>query len=85
VVIPCEGGMAYSLARRVSAQRIFESRYKQSYEWFYKREHINFPAEIQEEISRKFVITSSTYFPLRIPSIPMNLCIGITATPCADF
>jgi SAM-dependent methyltransferase len=85
VVIPCEGGMAYSLARRVSAQRIFESRYKQSYEWFYKREHINFPAEIQEEISRKFVITSSTYFPLRIPSIPMNLCIGITATSCADF
>ena len=28
VVIPCEGGLAYSLARRVSAQRIFERRYK---------------------------------------------------------
>ncbi len=31
VVIPCEGGLAYSLARRVSAQRVFEKRYKMSY------------------------------------------------------
>ena len=28
VVIPCEGGPAYSLARRISAQRFFEKRYK---------------------------------------------------------
>jgi len=83
VVIPCEGGLAYAVARRISAQRIFERRYKMSYDWFYKREHINFPAEIQEEISRKFEISSSTFFPLRIPSVSMNLCIGITATPRA--
>lgn len=83
-VIPCEGGIAYTLARRISAQRIFEQRYKQSYEWFYKREHINFPTEIQDEILRKFEITSATYFPLRVPSISMNLCIGITAKPRAN-
>lgn len=84
IVIPCEGGMAYSLARKISAQRIFESRYKQSYKWFYSREHINFPVEIQEEISRKFEISSSVYFPLLIPSVSMNLCIGLTATPRAN-
>jgi ubiquinone/menaquinone biosynthesis C-methylase UbiE len=81
VVIPCEGGLAYSLARKISAQRIFESRYKMPYDWFYKREHINLPLEIQEEISRKFDISSRAYFPLVIPSVSMNLCIGLTATP----
>src|SRR5215208_6009082 len=40
VVIPCEGSPAYSLARRVSAQRLFERRYKQPYDWFITREHI---------------------------------------------
>jgi hypothetical protein len=55
------------------------------YDWFYKREHINLPVEIQEEISRKFDISSRAYFPLAIPSVSMNLCIGLTATPRTDF
>ena len=46
VVIPCEGGLAYSLARRVSAQRIFEKRYGMSYRFFIESEHINVPREI---------------------------------------
>lgn len=36
VVIPCEGGRVYSWARKISAQRIFEKKYKQSYKWFYR-------------------------------------------------
>ena len=66
-----------------AAQRIFEKRYNMSYEWFYKREHINLPNEIREEILRKFDIASSAFFPLLVPSVTMNLCIGITATPRA--
>ena len=31
-VIPCEGGLAYSLARRISAQRLFERTYGMPYE-----------------------------------------------------
>src|SRR5271166_4953031 len=56
VVIPCEGSLAYSLARRMSAQRIFEKRYKQSYRWFIEREHINKPEEIMAELRRFFTI-----------------------------
>ena len=51
IVIPCEGSLAYSLARKFSTQRIFEARYKQSYKWFIEREHINVPHEIFEELS----------------------------------
>jgi len=81
VVIPCEGGFVHSLARRISAKRIFEKRYKQSYDWFIKREHINRPKEILEELRLFFKIIHSSYFPLKIPIIHMNLCMGITLKP----
>jgi SAM-dependent methyltransferase len=77
VVIPCEGSLAYSLARRLSAQRIFEKRYKQSYRW----EHINKPEEIMAELRRFFAIVRMSHFPLRIPLIFCNLCIGLTLRP----
>lgn len=81
IVIPCEGSFAYSLARRISAQRIFESRYKQSYQWFIEREHINVPDEILEELKAYFTIESMTYFPLPIPMKTFNLCIGANLVP----
>ena len=81
VVIPCEGGLAYGLARRISAQRYFEKRYKQPYRWFIEREHINRPAEIFEELNREFVCVQKSWFPLRVPSVSLNLCIGLTLRP----
>jgi SAM-dependent methyltransferase len=81
VVIPCEGGWAYSLARRVSARRIFERRYGQSYDWFISREHLNRPGEILEELSLHFAVRHRSYFPLGVPWINGNLCIGLTLTP----
>lgn len=81
VVIPCEGGLAYTLARRISAQRIFERRYKQSYDWFISREHINRPHEITTELERCFEISHSSYFPLKVPVTTVNLCIGLTLRP----
>jgi ubiquinone/menaquinone biosynthesis C-methylase UbiE len=81
VVIPCEGSPAYSLARRISAQRVFEQRYKQPYRWFYEREHINRPAEIFHELSRYFSIIHRSFFPIPVPFLFCNLCIGLTLRP----
>jgi ubiquinone/menaquinone biosynthesis C-methylase UbiE len=81
VVIPCEGGVAYSLARKISAQRIFEKRYKQSYDWFIEREHINLPQEIYEELAPYFDVVHQSFFPIPFASINMNICIGITLRP----
>lgn len=78
VVIPCEGGMAYTLARNISARPMFEKRYKQSYDWFVACEHINLPHEITEELEQRFQIQHQTYWPLRIPMTTLNLCIGLT-------
>ena len=80
-VIPCEGSPAYLLARRLSAQRIFEKRYRQSYQWFIEREHINKPDEILAEIRPYFEIAHCSYFPLGIRLAACNLCIGLTCKP----
>ena len=81
VVIPCEGSPAYTLARRISAQRIFEKRYNQSYKWFIEREHINRPHEILEELRPWFTIQQRSFFPLPIPAVAANLVIGFTLRP----
>jgi SAM-dependent methyltransferase len=81
IVIPCEGGLSYSLARRISAQRIFERRYKQPYRWFIEREHVNRPAEILEELRPSFSVEHRAFFPLPVPSVALNLCIGLTLRP----
>ena len=81
VVIPCEGGLAYSLARRVSAQRIFEKRYGMSYDWFIGREHINVPSEILEECAAYFRVVRRRHFPLVVPVTPLNLVIALELAP----
>jgi SAM-dependent methyltransferase len=82
VVIPCEGSAAYTLARRISAQRIFEKTYKMSYDVFIKREHINLPHEILAELGLYFTVAARSFFPL--PFLPFtfnNLVIGLSLVP----
>ena len=81
VVIPCEGSLAYSMARKISAQRIFEARYKLSYRWFIDREHLNLPYEIFEELEPYFEKVATTFFPIPLKVEFCNLCIGVTLRP----
>lgn len=81
VVIPCEGGIAYSFALNISARRLFEKRFKQSYDWLIQSEHINLPGEIIEELSLLFETQHRRFFPLLIPVVTLNLCIGLTLKP----
>jgi SAM-dependent methyltransferase len=80
--IPCEGGPAYSLARRLSARRIFEGAYNMPYEPLIKREHLNRPHEILAELDPYFVLERRRFFPL--PFLPLtspNLVIGLALRP----
>jgi len=79
IVIPCDPGLLYEVARRVSAQRIFEHRYNEPYRPFIKREHLNSPSEIMAVLRSEFQILKRSYFPFRIPSTSLNLCIGLIA------
>jgi SAM-dependent methyltransferase len=81
-VIPCEGGWAYSLARRISAQRIFEREHRMPYAPVIANEHLNRPHEIVAELSRYFVLERRRLFPLPfIPVVSANLCLGLALRP----
>jgi ubiquinone/menaquinone biosynthesis C-methylase UbiE len=84
VVIPCEAGLAYSLARWISAARIFKKRYAQPYNWFIEREHVNVPREILGELAPYFMVTGRRFFPLPVPAVSCNLVIGLLLKPRAQ-
>jgi SAM-dependent methyltransferase len=79
VVLPCDPGLAYAAARKISAERLFRKRYRLPYGWFIRREHINSPGEILHVLRQKFEFIDTTYFPTHIPLATVNLCIGVTA------
>ncbi|HVX95110.1 MAG TPA: class I SAM-dependent methyltransferase [Polyangia bacterium] len=83
VVIPTEGSLAYSLARKISAERVWKRHFDVPYTEFYKREHINRVPEILEELEPYFTIETRSYFPLRVPLEFCNLVIGLVLTPRA--
>jgi SAM-dependent methyltransferase len=83
-VIPCEGGVAYSFARRISAQRIFERTYRRPYGPFIEREHLNLPGEIVAELEPWFKVERRRFFPLPyLPLVAANLYIGLALRPRA--
>lgn len=82
VVIPCEGSPAYTFARKISSQRLFEKKYRVPYHTFIGREHINLPAEILAELDPYFTVEARNFFPL--PFLPFafnNLVIGLSLKP----
>ncbi|HWJ49581.1 MAG TPA: class I SAM-dependent methyltransferase [Solirubrobacteraceae bacterium] len=82
VVIPCEGSPAYALARRISAQPIFERTYRMPYRPFVEHEHLNRPHEILAELDRYFTVESRRFFPLAVvPVVLFNLCLGLALRP----
>jgi SAM-dependent methyltransferase len=82
VVIPCEGSPAYSMARKISSERIYNRHFKGGYDWLISREHINRPHEILAELKPYFVVEKRAMFPLPfLPFIFNNLCIGLALRP----
>jgi len=77
-VIPCEGGFVYGLARRISSQRLFVRRYGVPYDWFIRAEHLNRPQEIRAALADAgFSEVASRWFPLLLPSVTLNLVLGL--------
>ena len=78
VVVPCEGGLVYGLGRRVTTQRVFERRYGVAFDWCIESEHVNVPAEIIVELDSRFMRTRRSFFPFKLPSVNLNVCIGLS-------
>ena len=78
VVLPCEGGVTYSLGRRMTTQRIFEKRYGVDFGPFIASEHVNVVGEIADELDHRFKREHAEWFPVRVPSVHVNVCVGLT-------
>jgi SAM-dependent methyltransferase len=81
VVIPTEGSPAYGMARKISAQRVWNRHFTAPYAEFYKREHINRVPEILEELDPYFTIEAKSFFPFGVPIWSCNLVIGLALVP----
>ena len=81
VVLPCEGGFAYSIARKISAERLFRKRFGMDYTPIIRNEHVSTFQEIVEELKRAFHIRARSFFPLRVPISTLNLCVAFRLVP----
>jgi SAM-dependent methyltransferase len=76
IVLPCEGGLAYSLARQVSSKRLFEKTFKMPYEPIIRSEHVSQLWEVNEELFARFRSEKTRHFPLPVPLDSVNLFVG---------
>ncbi len=78
IIIPCEGGLGYTIGRNLTTKKMFEKRYKVPYKDFIDYEHVNKAKEILAEIEKYFIVKNRKFYPLKIPIIATNLIIGLT-------
>jgi len=76
VVLPTEGGLAYEIARKISAERLFRQRFGSDYTPIIRSEHVNTFAEVRSLLTAAFTIESSRYFPGVLPGAEFNVCAG---------
>lgn len=77
VVIPCEGGLGYSVGRNVSVRPIFEKKFGKNYDWMIAYDHVNTARDVLGELRTRFKAARTAYFPLKVPVVDANLCIGL--------
>ena len=76
VVLPCEGGFAYSFLRAVTTKRLFEKRFKIPYEPIIRSEHVSQLWEIKDELLKRFSVERARHFPLPLPIDTINVFVG---------
>lgn len=77
LVLPCEGGFAYAVARRISAQPMFERRFKMPYGPIIANEHVSTLREVMEVVVQRFRPIYVRWFPFAISSSALNLCVAL--------
>lgn len=77
VMLPCEGGVMYSLGRRVTTARYFKKKFNRDFSKFIAQDHVSSAAEIVELLRAEFIPETTIFYPTKIPSVDLNLCVGL--------
>ena len=81
IVIPCDGELAYSIARKISAERVFRKNFKMDYTPIIRNEHVSQYKELRQCILKYFELEKSSMFPFPIPVAAINLVEGLRLRP----
>jgi ubiquinone/menaquinone biosynthesis C-methylase UbiE len=84
VILPCEGGLGYTLGRKFTSERMFVKRYKVPYTWSIEAEHPNKVSEVIFELKKFFTIERQSWYPLLVRSVDLNLCVGLALRPLGN-
>ena len=76
VVLPTEGSLAYEVARKISAERLFRRRFRTDYTPIVRSEHVNTFDEVRTLMTSVFAVETSRYFPGLLPGPEFNVCAG---------
>lgn len=77
----CEGGLAYLLARKICAERLFRKRFGMDYTPIVRNEHVSTLAEVQAELEVLFQSELRVFFPLGVPLATFQSVCGVSPTP----
>jgi len=78
IVIPCEGGLAYSLLRKLTAERLFRKTWKMDYLPIIRNEHVSECKEILDLVFTYFRVERQKFYPFSfLKWVWPNLCIGM--------
>ena len=81
VGLPCEGGLAWTLGRKLTSERTMSKRFNLDYKKYIRLEHCNTANEVVSALGRRFNIEHRSLYPLNIlPIITANLTISLTMT-----
>lgn len=80
VGLPCEGGLAWTLGRKLTSERTMSKRYNVDYRRYIALEHCNTAARVEKAMSFHFRQIERKLFPLPfLPLISSNLTLSIAA------
>jgi ubiquinone/menaquinone biosynthesis C-methylase UbiE/uncharacterized protein YbaR (Trm112 family) len=79
VGLPCEGGLAWTLGRKLTSERTMSKRFNLDYKKYIRLEHCNTASRVVSALGRHFNIEHRSLYPLNIlPIISTNLTISLT-------
>lgn len=74
--LPCEGGLAWTLGRKLTSERTMSKRYNLDYKKYIKLEHCNTAGEVLTVLEKSLTLDRRTFFPLPfVPFIDTNLTV----------
>ena len=80
IVLPTEGGLAWSVGRRLTFSRSLKKRYGIDYDRIMGIEHCNTALQVADVLETALIVTQTRYLPFLIPTVHINAVLLLEGT-----